>query len=81
MAYASVLILGRYQLPAQHDFRPSQKDSLHRQSSMTRCHPLMLHLVRVSKPWSNTSDKGGRQVRNENSLTIFELLCAAPNVL
>lgn len=36
---------------------------------------------RVSKPWSNTSDKGGRQVETEDSLTIFELLYAAPNVL
>ena len=34
---------------------------------------------RVSKPWSNTSDKGGRQVENGGHLTISELLCAAPN--
>lgn len=36
---------------------------------------------RVSKPWSNTSDKGGRQVEDWGPLTIFELLDAAPNVL
>lgn len=35
----------------------------------------------VSKPWSNTSDKEGWQLENRDYLTIFELLCAAPNVL
>lgn len=35
----------------------------------------------VSKPWSNTSDKGGRQQKYGDSLTIFELLHAVPNVL
>ena len=35
---------------------------------------------RVSKAWSNTSDKSGRQVQDEDPLTIFELPDAAPNV-
>lgn len=35
----------------------------------------------ASKPWSNTSDKGGRQRKDGGFLTIFELLCAVPNVL
>ena len=36
---------------------------------------------RLSKLWSNTSDKSGRRVENGVHLTIFELLGAAPNVL
>ena len=36
---------------------------------------------RVSKPWSNTSDKGGRQVEDGVHLTNSELLGFAPTVL
>ena len=36
---------------------------------------------RVSKPWSNTSDKGGRQVESGVHLTNSELLGLAPTAL
>ena len=81
-AYASVLILGRRKWSPHRDLHPRWRRFLLRQSPMTRCHPLMVDFrQRVSKPWSNTSDKGGRQVDSGVYLTNSELLSLAPTAL